>query len=72
MKIDPNGPAFPQPTEDGVSRGLPGLTIRAWMATKVLSGLVAAPNRSGSFDEYALEAVMFADAIIAELNKEKA
>ena len=79
--IDPNAPAFP--TQNGCKND-PGMTIRATMAMHIMSGLLS--NAGGPIqangmngwnfvncnaDHVAQAAVGCADALIAELNKEK-
>lgn len=62
--IHPDACAFPT----GES-GDPGLTVRAYVATQVLSGL-AQKGDSQYEQEAARRAVRLADALIAELNRE--
>ena len=57
-----------EPCMDGSS----GLTKREYFAALTLQGIVGDPNRDGNHAAYARDAVMFADALIAELNKGKA
>jgi hypothetical protein len=67
MKIDPNAPAYPASNAQ-----CHGLTIRADIAARVLAGIVAGQNGSldGSMSVDAKIAVKYADALIAELNRE--
>ena len=60
-------PAFPVP---GLDRNLynNGMTLRDYFAAKALQGLLAAPNRSGSFDEYSNDAYGYADAMLEARN----
>ena len=57
--------AFPSP----VFTGTPGMTTREYMATHILSGLLADPNRNGTTEAHAAHAVKFTDALLAELEK---
>lgn len=43
---------------------------RERIATTALAGLLSCPNNSGSLNAYARDAVAYADALIAELDKE--
>lgn len=47
-------------------------TIRERIATAAMQGILADPNASGSYAEIAEKAVNWADALITELDKEKA
>jgi hypothetical protein len=71
-------PAFPKPAivrqdglvdSDSAYTGNQGLTIRAYIATAALHGLIACSETTGERNEFASEAVNYADALIAELNK---
>lgn len=65
MNIDPNSPAFPTVS---ASVHLPhhGMTIRAEIASRVMAALL---GRTGyEFNHAAEDAVIAADALIAELN----
>lgn len=46
-----------------------GMSLRTYIATQCLAGLLADPNERGSFVDYAKTAVQTADALIEELNK---
>lgn len=48
-----------------------GLTKREHFASMVLVGLLSDTARTGSFEDYAKDAVKFANALIEELNKQK-
>lgn len=82
--MNPNESAFPQHalrTEDGrvecssAYTGESGLTVRAYIATALASGIMANPNYKGVKEGLIAEvviaenAVKFADALIAELSK---
>lgn len=58
--------AFPcPPTEE--SCGYFGMTLRQYIATAALQGLLANPDRGGKADTYARDAVALADAMMEEL-----
>lgn len=69
-----NEPAFPGFNKFPVD---PGLTKREYFAAMAMQGLLACPMGTQFSDyvhsptECAMESVMFADALIAELEKEK-
>jgi len=77
----PNGDqAFPritQPQPNGeVEWGAPGMSLRAWLAGQWLSGQAASRGDDAPFivektvaENWAKEAVLLADATIAELEK---
>ncbi len=72
--IDNSGPAFPviENTENGypyTPEGGAGLTKREWFAGQALTGLLA--TRHGESSNFVRDAVKLADALIAELAKEK-
>lgn len=77
MKIDPNAPVFPGQefsSEVGANSHLErGLTIRAHFAAMAMQGMVRRFSVSQESDEHialdARDAVRYADALIAELNK---
>lgn len=68
--IDPSAPAFPT----GHSQSGTGLTKREYFATQIMSGHLAAMNPGGLDPGHcaviAMDSVMAADALLAELNKE--
>ena len=68
MKIDSNAPAFP--SQNGVQYD-PGLTIRAEIASRVMAGLVCNGNLMQPRVATARESILYADALIAELNREE-
>ncbi len=77
MKTNDGGPAFPESDTIGGPGG-PGMSFRAYVASKVLSSLVATGQKidrgdgqsADSPQERANVAVVYADALIAELAKE--
>ncbi len=84
-KTNDGGAAFPRPavrqqTVEGIYCDSPqtGMTLRAYFAAKALQGILAAPDRQcqRSFTADVIrkglteEAVLLADALIAELDKE--
>lgn len=79
MKINPNSPAFTIVSQETGDRGLysvidPGMTIRAYMATKFLAAMITRVDYAStvtSVQEDAAIAIYNADILIAELNKEK-
>ena len=83
-KIDPNAPAFPQEYSTFEYKGDPafvketrvyhrvsGLTIRQEFAKAAMQGLLADGATGWPLQQLASAAVMSADAVIAELEKEK-
>ena len=60
--------------ENGNSQAYPdessyGLSKREVMAKDIMSGLCRDCNRGGSHNDYARDACMFADALLAELER---
>lgn len=47
------------------------LTKREYFAAMAMQGLLASTEASGTFDYFAKQAIQFADALLAELEKEK-
>lgn len=76
MKIDPNAPAMPNPelskSHFGHVEAYLGLTIRQELAARAMQGILARNGVGGKEQETstAQYAVAYADALIAELNKE--
>ena len=74
MNDKTGGPAFPSglidpsTPEDAVQSLHNGMTLRDYFAAKALQGLLAAPNRSGSVDEYSSDAYGYADAMLEARN----
>jgi hypothetical protein len=78
MVINDGGLAFPRQTEKGMNGDVlvysqPGMSLRAWLAGRVLPVLVRAAV-SQEVDDFtpaliAREACLYADAMIAELEK---
>lgn len=63
--MNPNESAFPLP---GVyDREHTGLTVRAYISTKLAAGILS--NENCNYATVAQDAVQCADALIAELNK---
>ncbi len=78
MSNKDGGPAFPIPgmtgmPNDTVIEPHPGMSMRAYIATKVLAGIMAKEKLSASTFDYSKDraavAVRHADALIAELAK---
>ena len=73
------GPAFPIPLAlngNGVNvaqeiLSYEGMSLRAYIATAALQGMLSDQMRGGTVETYAMNAVQFADALIAALNKPK-
>lgn len=59
-------PAFPV---SSTSQQSPGMTIRVWLAGLAMQGRVV--DEEGSFQSRAKWAVQMADAVLAELEKDK-
>jgi hypothetical protein len=59
------GPAFPTPTPFADE----GMTKREWYAGMALMGLLACPNRDGSYVALCESAFMFGDQMLKESNK---
>ena len=81
MKTNDGGPAFPvirMPLDPDTILNRPGMSLKAYIATAALAGWASGRNiRSDvSFtgathhQQVASECVLYADALIAELNKE--
>ena len=65
---DENDPAFPETSEGNF---FPGLTIREYAAIKIMAGFAADPSTANTdCDALAGTAVLWADDLIAALNKE--
>ena len=62
------GSAFPNnhPTQLGV----PGRTLRDWFAGQALVGLLANPNGGGRSEDFATDAWIQADAMMAQREKQ--
>ena len=43
----------------------PGMSLRDWLAGQALTGLLADPNNNGRWNDIAVEAYGFADAMLA-------
>jgi hypothetical protein len=69
MNIDPTAPAFPQFSMNEEWEFLPGLTIRAELAARMMAGFAASSCLDGTIELHAQYAVRWADALIEELNK---
>jgi hypothetical protein len=73
------GPAFPVPDSHDangqVQYGANGMTLRDWFAGQALAGLLGNSYISERYGqpaaERAIDAYIFADAMLAERNKEK-
>ena len=79
MKIDPNAPAHvPVETVERNNHGdyriifTSGMTIRAEIASRLLAGIISSPKlNTDDMTVLAADSVAFADALIAELNREE-
>ena len=63
-------------SENGKQQAYPstdhyGLTKREVMAAMAMQGLVACPSNEPKISQYATEAVKFADALLAELERKQ-
>lgn len=73
--MDPNSAAFPQhgysdnPIVVERMSTRQGLTVRAYIATEAMNGLLSGQFSTTEPGELARDAVEIADALIAELNK---
>jgi hypothetical protein len=66
--IDPDSNAFPSKSSDGSVSS--GLTKREYIATQIFASLLTSEKYNRGYgDETAKEAISFADALIAQLNK---
>jgi len=68
-------PAFPLPRVSIPTgyvewSGQEGMSLRAYIATHALAGLLAAPDVHGRPEWFVHSAVVYADALLAELAKE--
>lgn len=66
-KKDTGGPAFPESCGDQI---IPGMTLRDWFAGQYLNGLAGNEASCGTNEEWAKEAYIVADAMLAERSKE--
>jgi hypothetical protein len=67
---DPNAPAFPQYAVNEECEFLPGLTIRAELAARMMQGFIASPVETGRTPAgLAKHSIAMADALITELNR---
>jgi len=46
-----------------------GMTLRDWFAGQALSGLLACPKTSGTYDGFVTDAYKYADSMISQRNK---
>ena len=71
MSDKPNdgGPAFPCTDAKGFTSE--GMSLRDYFAGQALAGLIACPNTSGDEKAFACNAYKFADAMLAEREKER-
>jgi len=65
--INDGGPAFPH--LETTSRGEPyhdhlGMTLRDYFAAAALQGSIANPNSNGNWEDFALDAYRYADAML--------
>lgn len=66
MNIDPNSPAFSRASSPPYCNEQSGMSIRTWLAGQALAGFTVRGEYSTTA---AFNAVAFADATIAELNR---
>lgn len=67
MNIDPDWPAYP--TNEATCRD--GLTKRQELIFRIAAGLASDLSSFGTLNEKASYAMDYADAVLAEMNKEK-
>ena len=68
------GPAFPNvPTEvsDQCTSWDMGMSLRDYFAGQALAGMIACPNTNGGGKDFAVYAYKYADAMLAERQKER-
>jgi hypothetical protein len=70
------GPAFPVgsdlgPASNIVDGGYGGMSLRDWFAGMALQGMLACPESMGGINQFAECAYEYADAMLAEREKEK-
>ena len=73
-KPNDGGPAFPRvpwDVNDYTGDGSPGMSLRDYFAGQALAGMLADSTRQGSLGNYAEDAYKFADAMLAEREKER-
>jgi hypothetical protein len=63
--INDGGPAFPGPE---TTTNPQGMSLRDWFAGQALAGMLADHERNGYPKDYAKNAYLFADAMIAARN----
>jgi len=64
--INYGGPAFPGMTyisQDG-KKNPEGMTLRDYFAAAALQGSIANPNSNGNWEDFALDAYRYADAML--------
>ena len=76
MKVYPDSPAFPNSyiEENGVNVSHIGIDARTYIATKTFVGLLASyagMQTTPNADILAKQAIIYADALINELNKKR-
>jgi len=69
MKVEPDGQVSGFSTGHELYDEVKGISIRAYMATHILAGMDHEEKCSMSYSEEAHIAVIYADALIEELNK---
>jgi len=72
--MSPKSPAFPvvipdSPVELNPPKVDMGMDLRIYIATACLQGMLATSGGYRPVEQWASEAVLYADALIAELNK---
>ena len=70
-KPNDGGPAFPQGYLDGPEVDPSGMSLRAWFAGMAMQGLITNPDTVSEVEIVAKFSIQYADALIAELEKEK-
>jgi hypothetical protein len=68
MRIDPDEPAFAR-AGDEINKPTDGLTVRAYMATQIMTTMLPGYSVTNPEVFIAERAVRYTDALIAELNK---
>lgn len=64
-----NEPAYPSEHPDKPYKEIMGLTKREYFSVLVMQGLISDGDSRGTADDFALSAVLFADALLKELEK---
>lgn len=71
MSKPDGGTAFPLAQPEIYEPAQNGMSLRDWFAGQALCGAIACPESTGAYLQFAAEAYEYADAMLAERNKEQ-